>query len=1483
MVGPANNTRSQRNTVSVFAPISHPVLRTVDPVKVARFVKEREQYETEVEEKSKEVPNLTKASYKVSVDKSLLETMLFLGKFDSIAPDATSVSDLTDDNIKSLIQSIVTKDDSTFDPKVVDQALSNVAMSMEIADAEARVFQLVHTVFDRLDGVGYGKFKESNPKKMVRLICEKLKPLQLRRVMERRLDYDEKLAANLKGFIKIACKEAVSCQTYVTSKRHKDTVPPLHTNADTGNDGAPKPSRKAPVCLWPPHKEKDLRHFLRDCRNCPEDEKRALLKKNREEREKKNDASDALKKTTENFSKRVALPPDVPSGKSSVLFTATYGGKVQEILCADNGSDMNLMGADLLKRIQTNGGKVVVTKFKNPLLYSMAANLDDGKSARISCTRRAVMDTELHIRHGKTLVLKNLKWMVTDQQVDEPLLGRPVLEALGLNTSDILAAAADKQHGIFDAAQFEDDNEVSGGRVARTMYTGVFHSDGGDDEHNDGNDDWLDFGEDTEDEIKLYLDKLVDEASKNGMSDIGVKHLRAILDEYSDIFRLRLGNTPPAKVQPHVLTIDPKARPYKVPKRRYPEPKRKFLETVTTKLVEFGLIEPCHDADWVHAPLIAPKKPPANFRLTVDLRPINSATTAMSWPMPHLDSEVNDMRDSKFFASLDFPSGFWQLPMAEESRSYHAFWTPRGVMRPTRTLQGGRNAAANFQAKIEPLFSSLRDNLKAWIDDLALHTKTEEELLTVLRSVFHICRIHGLKLSASKCKFFLKSLDWCGRVIDERGIRLSPSNLATMQNVHIPHTAGELCQYVYATGWMSSCFPKFSERIAPLRAILELAFKKSGRRTKKSVSTMLLSMLGWNHEHTSCFHDIQRQLCENVKLSHRNPSLTLCVFTDASDMHWSGIITQCDKKELEKNVDNQSHQPLSFLSGDFTGASIGWTTFEKEAYAIYETFRRADYILLCAKNFRVFTDHRNLLFVFDPHSIDPTLGRHKVMKVMRWALLLSQYDYKIAHIDGKNNLAADMMTRWLKGYRGHPRAMKRIRHLLLELDTVPTTSDDDFSWPYEDDVRAAQEKYKCSKPSYMELDPAGFILHKDRLWIPDEAEDLQLRIIVSAHCGNAGHRGIITTSHTIRDKCFWSTIDEDVAAFIHNCIHCIMAKTGKRIPRPLSTTLHATFPNQVVHFDYLYLGPSSGEEKYALGIKCDLSSYLWLLPYCSANSENSADGIAKWIRSFGAMTHWVSDQGSHFKNEVMEKLAHDYRISHNFTVAYSPWVNGTVEAVMRSVQAATRSLLTELKLAPHDWLSVISVVQQALNESPLARLGTNDDGCHRSPIEVMTGRAPRRDLLKFYTRSAGEPQKMRTIERVRATQVMQIDELQEKMDDMHKSVSESVSKLRARQIRAHNQKTNVITPNFTPGDVVLVRSPQGKGLKLRFRWIGPRRVVGPVSDLVYDVSKLDCTAIERIHSARMRLYRALDENTEVPQKLLELASELRQGTSSWRK
>ncbi len=185
---------------------------------------------------------------------------------------------------------------------------------------------------------------------------------------------------------------------------------------------------------------------------------------------------------------------------------------------------------------------------------------------------------------------------------------------------------------------------------------------------------------------------------------------------------------------------------------------------------------------------------------------------------------------------------------------------------------------------------------------------------------------------------------------------------------------------------------------------------------------------------------------------------------------------------------------------------------------------------------------------------------------------MSQFQYRIEHVDGAQNVMPDIMTRWLRGYRGKRSAIKRVSHRILEHVLPASPLNADFITPSVTIIRDAQHKSRRDLPSSAQMGPDTLWTINDRIWIPDEAEDLQVLVLISVHGGEGGHRGQKPTESVLRERFTWTTLSHDTQDFISACVHCIMAKTGHKIPRPLATTVHATKPNHVIHFDFFVYG-----------------------------------------------------------------------------------------------------------------------------------------------------------------------------------------------------------------------------------------------------------------------------------------------------------------------
>ena len=199
------------------------------------------------------------------------------------------------------------------------------------------------------------------------------------------------------------------------------------------------------------------------------------------------------------------------------------------------------------------------------------------------------------------------------------------------------------------------------------------------------------------------------------------------------------------------------------------------------------------------------------------------------------------------------------------------------------------------------------------MDDFLLPARTEEELLIVSKMFLRRGRERRLKVSVVKSVFFTNSIPWCGRVIDEEGVQCDPFRLSGILDCDVPAFANELSKFVKCLQFMLKYISNFAAKVLPLRDLLEKAHKQSVKLTAKSIQKMQLSNLRWSQEHDQAYTDLKEQLCNTVKLAHRDKNKSLCMYSDTSERYWSAVIMQCNRKLLRMGTEDQQHQPSIFL------------------------------------------------------------------------------------------------------------------------------------------------------------------------------------------------------------------------------------------------------------------------------------------------------------------------------------------------------------------------------------------------------------------------------------------------------------------------------------------------------------------------------------------------------------------------------------------
>ena len=99
-----------------------------------------------------------------------------------------------------------------------------------------------------------------------------------------------------------------------------------------------------------------------------------------------------------------------------------------------------------------------------------------------------------------------------------------------------------------------------------------------------------------------------------------------------------------------------------------------------------------------------------------------------------------------------------------------------------------------------------------------------------------------------------------------------------------PEPAAELCEFIHFVTWMSASVSHLTEKIAPMRDLLEEAHRLSGSRAKKHIQKYNLVSLVWGQKHEIEFNNLQEKLRAAVKLAHRDPKKNFaCELTQVTD------------------------------------------------------------------------------------------------------------------------------------------------------------------------------------------------------------------------------------------------------------------------------------------------------------------------------------------------------------------------------------------------------------------------------------------------------------------------------------------------------------------------------------------------------------------------------------------------------------------------
>ncbi|GKD43678.1 reverse transcriptase domain-containing protein, partial [Tanacetum coccineum] len=258
------------------------------------------------------------------------------------------------------------------------------------------------------------------------------------------------------------------------------------------------------------------------------------------------------------------------------------------------------------------------------------------------------------------------------------------------------------------------------------------------------------------------------------------------------------------------------------------------------------------------------------------------------------------------------------------------------------------------------------------------------------------------------------------------------------------------------------------------------------------------------------------------------------IMCDASDYAIGAVLGQ----RIEKHF-----RPIHYASKTINEAETNYTTTEKEMLAVVYAFEKFRSYLIMNKSV-VYTDHSALKYLFNKKDAKARL--------LRWVLLLQEFDFKVIDTKGAENYAADHLSRLENPYENTFDPKEITETFPLETLSVLTSKDQSTPW-FADFANyhagnfikkgmSTQEKNKFFKDvkHYFWDDPFLFKTCADQIIRRCVDGKEALEILEACHSGpTGGHYGANFTAKKVFDAgFFWPTIYKDAYEFVKSCDAC---------------------------------------------------------------------------------------------------------------------------------------------------------------------------------------------------------------------------------------------------------------------------------------------------------------------------------------------------------
>lgn len=701
---------------------------------------------------------------------------------------------------------------------------------------------------------------------------------------------------------------------------------------------------------------------------------------------------------------------------------------------------------------------------------------------------------------------------------------------------------------------------------------------------------------------------------------------------------------------------------YPVPQNKISQVKKELNKMIDENIIKLG------ESEYIN-PIVVVDKPDQSVRLCLDARGINQFIVRDQTNPESIDSILIKFHKCNYMSSFDLTSGFFQVPLHEESQKYVAFSLFGRVYQFVRLPFGLCISSSEFiRCLYQILGEDVLDFCIVYVDDLAICSETLQEHIDKLTLLFKKLEAGNLRLKLSKSEFITQELKYVGYKISRFGIKVNDEKVRSILDFPECKNLKELQSFL----GLCNFYRKFQKNFSYLTA----RFKNILSKKNKFI---------WGDSERKTFQEIKERFIECVMLAHPSLHRTFYLGCDASDIGLGAELYQLDE--------NGQHQVVAYASRGLSKAELNYTVCEKECLSVLFALQKLHGYF---GNNRVIvrTDHRALIF----------LKRCKIShgRLSRWILALQNFNIDWEHVAGRENVIPDILSRtdFDGGYESRNKNEFKMFNIVREdkylIKLIKRIKEKQITDNWICKVRKQLNEGNLLVNKFYTEHENLIFCNKGRnqywkLCVPDECAE---ELIKEIHL-RQGHVGTEKTYKFLLETFYVKNCKRRVAKTIKLCRYCQFIKGHTDSDNARMNRIICRHRGHKVFIDLMGELPG-GRYKWILIMLDGYTKHVKLYPLIKANARSVVSKVKAYVKEFGAPEMIISDNGRQFNCATYKNGLEELNIGARFISIFHPQSN-MAERYLKEVGRILRTYIPESK--HNTWDKYISYAEYIINNN----------------------------------------------------------------------------------------------------------------------------------------------------------------------------------------